>query len=175
MAGYGFVHEKLDIKFLILYIATRVIEPIPIEDMQELTMCDDGFDYFDFAECLAELVQTGHLTLEDGLYAITDKGIRNGNICESSLAYPVRVRADKNIAVFNQKLKRRNLVRAGVKQRDNGTYTVTLSFSDDIANLMTLELMVTDETQAKELCQRFKRDPQTIYGKLIQMLLYEGK
>ena len=29
MAGYGFIHDKLDIKFLILYIAARVIEPIP--------------------------------------------------------------------------------------------------------------------------------------------------
>ena len=46
----GFIRDKLEIKFLILYIAARVAEPLPLEGMQELTMCDDGIDYFAFSE-----------------------------------------------------------------------------------------------------------------------------
>ena len=59
----SFIHDKLEIKFLILYIAARVSEPIPMEGMQELTLCDSGIDYFSFSECLNDLVQTEHLTL----------------------------------------------------------------------------------------------------------------
>ena len=74
--GVGFIRDKLEIKFLILYIAARVSEPLPLEGMQELTMCDDGIDYFDFSECLNDLVQTEHLRLtEEGRYAITPKGL----------------------------------------------------------------------------------------------------
>ena len=29
MTGYGFIHDKLEIKFLILYITARVIERFP--------------------------------------------------------------------------------------------------------------------------------------------------
>ena len=84
----GFIHDKLEIKFLILYIAARVSEPLPPEGMQELTMCDDGIDYFAYAECLNDLVRTEHLRLtEDGCYAITPKGLKNSEICESSLPY----------------------------------------------------------------------------------------
>lgn len=173
MSGWGFVHEKLDIKFLILYVAARVAEPIPFEDMLELSMCDDGFGYFDFSDCLAELVSTEHLKLADGLYAITDKGLRNSSICESSLAYPVRVRADKKLREFNEKLRRRSLVRASVSDRDNGTFTASLSFSDDVASLMTLEIMVPQREQAEELCRRFKKEPAEFYGKLIRHLLYD--
>ena len=72
MSGWGFVHEKLDIKFLILYVAARVVEPVPFEDMLELSMCDDGFGYFDFSDCLAELVASEHLKLVDGLYGADD-------------------------------------------------------------------------------------------------------
>ena len=43
--GVGFIRDKLEIKFLILYIAARVSEPLPLEGMQELTMCDDGIDF----------------------------------------------------------------------------------------------------------------------------------
>ena len=98
--GVGFIRDKLEIKFLILYIAARVSEPLPLEGMQELTMCDDGIDYFAFSECLADLVKTEHLRLtDDGCYAITPKGLRNSEICESSLPYSVRIRTDKNVAV----------------------------------------------------------------------------
>lgn len=75
MAGRGFIHDKLELKFLILYITARVIEPIPFDTVLDLTMCDDAIDYFDFSECLADLVRTEHLSLsEDGLYSITGEG-----------------------------------------------------------------------------------------------------
>lgn len=89
-------------------------------------MIDDGVDFFDFSECMNDLVTSGHLTLsEDGLYAITEKGLRNGQICESSLPYSVRLAADKNITVFNQKLRRRAQIRSEITPRPNGTYTVS--------------------------------------------------
>lgn len=37
-------------------------------------MCDDGIDYFDFSECLNDLVQTEHLRDGGGRYAITPRG-----------------------------------------------------------------------------------------------------
>ena len=105
--GVGFIRDKLEIKFLILYIAARVSEPLPLEGMQELTMCDDGIDYFDFSECLNDLVQTEHLRLtEEGRYAITPKGLKNSAICESSLPYSVRLRTDRNIEEYNKELLR---------------------------------------------------------------------
>ena len=68
----AFIHDNLEIKVLILYIAARVSRPIPVEGMQELTLCDSGIDYFSFSQCLNDLVRTEHLTLsDDGLYAIT--------------------------------------------------------------------------------------------------------
>ena len=54
--GIAFIQDKLEIKFLILYIAARVTEPLAPAAMQDLTMCDDGIDYFDYAECLIDLV-----------------------------------------------------------------------------------------------------------------------
>ena len=53
MAAFGFISGKLEIKFLILYIASRVVEPVPFETLQEVAMCDGGVDYFGFSECLA--------------------------------------------------------------------------------------------------------------------------
>ena len=174
MAGRGFIHDKLEIKFLILYIAARVIEPIPFETVLDLTMCDDAIDYFDFSECLNELVKTDHLTLdEEGLYAITERGIRNSKICESSLPYSVRLQCDKNITVWNRKLRRKNQVRATTEKRDNGTYTVRLCLDDDMGNMMDLKLMVVREDMAKVVSDRFKNAPEKLYGEIVKLLLEE--
>ena len=50
MNGFGFISDKLEIKFLILYIAARVVGPVPFEVLQDLSMCDGGVDYFRFSE-----------------------------------------------------------------------------------------------------------------------------
>ncbi|QNL45526.1 DUF4364 family protein [Oscillibacter hominis] len=176
VAGFGFIRDKLEIKFLILYIADRVIEPIPFDTVLELTLCDDGIDYFDFSDCLADLVRTGHLTLsEDGLYAITDKGRRNSEICASSLPYSVRIRTDKNVSICNQKLRRKSQVKASTSRRPNGTYTVTLSLSDDVGSVMELDLMVPREEMAQEVENRFRTNPEGLYSALLGTLLGDGK
>ena len=44
--GHGFIHDKLEIKFLILYITARVIEPIPFEVVLDLTLpAGNGLDF----------------------------------------------------------------------------------------------------------------------------------
>ena len=175
MGRVGFIQDKLEIKFLILYVAARLIEPVPFEAMQELTMCDDGIDFFDFSECLSNLVESQHLTLsDDGLYAITEKGLHNGAICESSLPYSVRLRADKNITIYNQKLKRRAQIKSDIQPRPNGTFTVTLAFNDDDDQpLLKMDLMVPKEVMAKELAERFQRNPEQLYTGVLNTLFSE--
>lgn len=175
MAGPGFIHDKLEIKFLILYITARIIEPVPFDTVLDLSMCDDGVDYFDFSECLRDLVKTGHLTRSDsGLYAITDKGMRNSQICESSLPYSVRLRCDKNVGDCNRKLRRKSQVKASCEKRANGTYTVSLSLDDDMGSVMDLRLMVAREDMAAALADRFRNAPERIYSRIINVLLSDG-
>ena len=159
----GFIHDKLEIKFLILYITARVIEPIPFDTVWDLAMCDEGVDYFDFSECL---------TLSaDGLYAITDKGLRNSQICESSLPYSVRLRCDKNLSACNRHLRRKSQVKASTEKRPNGTYTVRLELSDDMGSVMDLRLAIPREDMAAMLTERFQKSPERLYGEIMRALM----
>ena len=173
--GIAFIQDKLEIKFLILYLAARVIEPVPFDTLLDLTLCDDAVDYFDFSECLGNLVESQHLSLsDDGLYSITEKGLHNGAICESSLPYSVRLRADKNITIYNQKLKRRAQIQSDIAPRRNGTYTVTLAFNDDESQpILKMELMVPKEVMAKDLAERFQKNPEQLYTGVLNTLFSE--
>ena len=175
MAAFGFISGKLEIKFLILYIASRVVEPVPFETLQEVAMCDGGVDYFGFSECLADLVRTEHLRVDqDGLYVITEKGRRNSAICESSLPYSVRMQAEQSLVSCNEQLRRKALVRSQIQPREEGGYTVTLSLSDELDDLMNLQLLVTRQDMALELQKRFRESAEKLYSKILSDL-YGGE
>lgn len=169
----GFIHDKLDIKFLILYLMARVAGPVDFATLADLAFCDDGVTYFDFAESVAELVSTGHLTLEGDQYAITDKGRRNGAACESSLAFSVRRKCDRNLARVNAVLRRNAQVRTEILPREDQGVTLRLILDDDKGNLMTLDLLAADQDQAGQLADQFRLRPERLYERILQTLLDE--
>jgi hypothetical protein len=169
----GFIHDKLDIKFLILYLMSRVAGPVDFSTLADLAFCDNGVTYFDFAESLAELVETGHLTLEGETYEITEKGRRNGAACESSLAFSVRQKCDQNLARANSILRQAAQVRSELLPREDGGMTLRLILDDDKGNLMTLDMYTGSEEQGSRLADRFRQRPEKLYHSILQALLEE--
>ncbi len=170
----GFIHGELEQKILILYILSRLSEPVPFETLLDLALCDDGLRYFDFAERLAELVDTGHVVGPEGGYAITEKGRRTAEICEAELPYTVRMRCDENADACNRALRRAEQVRAFVEARRNGAFTVRMILDDDIGNLMDLQVVALEKTLADALAERFRKNPERIYTRLMDLLLTEN-
>ena len=90
MERHGFVHDMLDVKVLILYIMARVAYPVDLQKIYELSYQDDGLSYFDVAEAVPQMIESGHLERVDGeRYVITEKGREAGSVTEDSVAYPV--------------------------------------------------------------------------------------
>ena len=171
MARTGFIQNELDLKLLVLYIMSRTAAPVTFNQLLDVALCDAGVDYFSLTEVVGHLVETGHLEQTGQVYAITEKGLRNGQICESSLPYSVRLAADKNITVFNQKLRRRAQIRSEITPRPNGTYTVSLAFCDEQDSpLLKMELMVPKEVMAKDLADRFRKNTEQLYASVINAL-----
>ena len=166
----GFIQDKLEVKLLILYIADRLIEPASFDAFQELSMVDKGVDYFVFAECLADLVRTEHLSLQRDKYAITQKGRDNIRACESTLPYTVRLQTDREVDLYNHKLRRSTLVTSDLKARPGGGYTLALSLSDELDSVMRLELLVTQERTGKRLQRNFQQNAERIYTKVLEAL-----
>lgn len=170
----GFIHDKLDIKLLVLYILGRTAGPIDFAALTDLAMCDPGVDYFLFAEAVSELAASGHLLLEDGLYSITEKGRRNGADCESSLSPVVRRRCDRRLAPLNASLRRAAQVRTQVEPGENGEFTLRLFLDDETGNLLSLSLLTASEAQCGQMAQRFQDNPEAVYHGVLSVLLNQA-
>jgi len=170
MARFGFIHDKLDIKLLILYIMDRVAAPIDFDTLTDLSMCDNGVDYFQFAEAAAELTDSGHLEQNGELYAVTDKGRRACAAGESSLSPVIRQRCDRRLAPLNQALKRK----AQVAEQSQG-FDVCLSMDDDQGSLFSLTLLSPTREDAQRIADGFLAHPDRVYNGLLGVLLTDGE
>lgn len=172
MARLGFIHGKLDIKMLTLYILSHVAAPIDFATLTDLVMCDDGVDYFLFAEGVSELLESGHAEKsDDDYYVATEKGIRNSADLESSLPSVIRKRCDQRLAPLNAALKRKSQVRSQIVPLENGGVSVRLVLDDDQGEMFSLSLLAATQEDGEEIAQRFTEHPDRIYNGILGVLL----
>lgn len=169
MDRLGFIHEKLDIKIVILFVLRRLPGVVDPETLLELCQCDGGIGYFDYSDCLSELVDSGHIERHEDGYSITEKGARNADAVESSLPYSVRNKALKLIAPVEERLRRAAMIAAKHENTDGGCL-VNLAMSDGVGEVINLKFLCADEAQAKTIEKNFRKDAEGYYQKIVALL-----
>ena len=167
----GLIDERVEVKVLILFIMRRLSKPVTLDVLTGLTLCDKWISYFDVTDCLTDLVETKHLRLKDDMYSLTAKGKRNGEILEKDLPYSVRFRAESAAAVVCSNQNRDAMIKTNRTAHDNGGFKVTVSLSDGIGEIISLELFAANEQQANAIEKGFRKDAEKIYLSIIEMLI----
>lgn len=172
MKRFGFIHDMMDVKVLILFVAARADYPMTLQEIYELCYQDECLSYFDVCTAIPEMVASGHLRqLEGDRYEITDKGVQDGELTADSIAFTVKQRAENAVARYNRQLRRRSFVKTQVVPREGGDCSVIMSLDDEMGNLMTLELMAPDRRQGGRLSRLFEKKAELIYNLVMTELL----
>ena len=169
MDGWGFIHAKLDLKILILYVLTRLPAPVDPEALAELVLIDGGVGYFDYKQCLYELIDGAQVDQAKDGCIITAKGSRNAEILSGELPYPVRLKADKATRRAAEEMRRREMILANHETGEGGV-TVYLSVSDGLGSIFDLKILAADEEQAKKIERNFKKNAENCYNRVIEFL-----
>lgn len=156
----GFIQGKLEIKLLILYILSRAEEPLDMDTLTDVAMCDSGVSYFDFTSALAELVESLHVERRGNLFLATEQGRENGGIMEDQLPYSVRLRCDVKLAEINERFQEAKRVQTELVRLDSGSWRVSLRFDSEEENLFALSITLPLQEDGKKLIARFRSDPQ---------------
>ena len=172
MQRLGFIHDMMDVKVLILFVAARSNYPMTNQEIYELCYQDECLSYFDVCTAIPEMVASGHLKqVDEERYEITQKGRSDGAITEDSIAFTVKQRAENAVNRFNRQLRRSSFVKTQVIPREGGDFSVIMALDDEMGNLMTLELVAPDQRQAVRLSRLFEKKAETVYNLTMAELL----
>lgn len=172
MQRFGFIHDMMDVKVLILFVTARSSYPVTIQELYELCYQDDCLSYFDICTAVPEMITSGHLkAVEDEKYEITEKGRSDGALTEDSIAFTVKQRAENAVSRFNRQMRRKSYVKTQLIPRENGDVSVVMALDDEVGNLMTLELVAPNQRQAVRLSKLFEKKAEIIYNLTMTELL----
>ena len=170
MDHWGFIHEELDIKILILFVLRRlpgVVDPNELSDL--CRSCDEGFDYFEYSDCLADLIDNGLIAENEDGFSISEKGAKNVEIVENDIPYSVRSRAEKLLKPLRDRLRRESMIKTSHVNEKNGCF-VRLSMSDGEGDVINLRLLCGGEEQAKTMEKNFRKNAEAFYQQFIELL-----
>ena len=174
MEGYQNFQEKLDIKILILFILRRLPDVVTMETLADIATSEGNVGYFEFAECLAELVDSHQIDQNGNAYKISERGARNCDIVESSLPMTVRQKLERNLTPVAEEMRRRAMIGASHETRDNSC-RVTLSLSDGMGEILNLRVLCGGEEQAKKIEKNFRKNAERYYSEIMEALLRDEK
>ena len=164
MEPLGYLHDKMDVKVLVLFILSRIDSPLRLEDLYEVAYQDDSLNYFTLVESLGELQESGHITADaEGRYYITEKGRTQGSYVEDSLAVPVVQKVSAAIADKINQLHRESMLSTQTMQDENGRWITSVHYQDGDMPMMSISLMAPSESIGKAMAENMKRDIGILY------------
>lgn len=166
----GGLHSNHEIKILICHMLSEVPEPLTREDILSV-ICENGMaNFFDTSAAIEELLASHHLEeSKDRQLTATSTGRNAAITLRDSLPYTVR---ERSIAFAKKRLERRKNEESTdvvIRETENG-FTVTCSIGDEGSSLLSLSLLVADESQAYLIREQFRSNPLLLYKSSVALL-----
>ncbi len=167
----GRLHEKEDVKILILYTLSKLNRAIPTRAMVDLFLNSEIVEYFTLKEAIDELVSTGHIAVdvEEGVTVLTRLGYEAVKELTPRLPLWARDRALKGAMELLSKIDRRSGTQVRTFERD-GQHIAECSLTDGNDLLFRLEIALPSQEFAFSTGENFKDNAADIYRYILQKL-----
>jgi hypothetical protein len=171
MGELGYIRDKLDVKYLILFVMSCLDIQVTFDDVAEMAMIDNAMTYFDVSDAFYEMVESGHVEADGNYYSITERGRQVLTGYERRLPASVRRDAQKAVMKTVARLKRNALISTSTKEVGPDNVVVTLKMSDSVGELISLDMMVVNKRLALLLEGNFKANAEVIYNEILNAVM----
>ncbi len=174
-AGVGSLISTAEIKVLICYVINGVKAAVPGKQLANLLNIEGIANYFEVMDALEALLKSDNLTYNeaDDTYNVTEKGANASETLKTILPYTIKEKAFALTAKMIARLK--NAKETHIETvKENGVMYLICSAVECGQELMSVKIMVTDETQASAIKERFLDNPSKVYTGLVDLLTSES-
>ena len=170
--------EKNDIKIFILYPLRNIGYPLDFTNVNDIMVQDEFVNYFDFAECFAELIDTGNVAEsvnEDGVtvYSVTEKGKEVSESLESDLYMLIREKSLKSALRLLDFKKRGSFSKCSYKELPDGKFEFSCKIVECREEIFNCTIKVDNKKMLDRMLYNFDNRPETAYRGMISLLTGE--
>ncbi len=168
--------DKNDIKIFILYLLKNLNYPLDFNTISDIVVQDEFVNYFDFAECFAELLDSGNIEKlpqendKDELYQITQNGILIAEQLQSNILNMIREKSLRSAMRLLSFKSRGSDVRCHTNKREDGRYDLVCEVIEKNGTLMKLELVVDSKYQLDKMAYNYRERPEVVYRGIVALL-----
>lgn len=154
----GFLKTNMDIKLLVLFALSKFHQPASFEELLQVTMVDDGVNYFLLKQSVDELLIPENITVEQDCYTITKRGLQNLETCLTDIPLSIRQKCTDAMIEVNKAQDKRRFVRSECSLKADGTAMVHLTLLNDTGVLFEMQMMIPTLAEAEKICESFQKD-----------------
>lgn len=174
----GYIRDKTDMKFLILFILDVIEEPVDSDVLLEAVLSDECADFFTFSEACGELLEDGFIEQNFKKYEITVSGRLNFRALGQVLPYSVRREAqDAAIRAISVARRNANIKTSTHKAEGKNHYITTLAMSDGNDDIVKIDVLTVTAEQGIAIEKNFQGNAEAIFRRVLSALLdkYDGE
>ncbi len=175
--------DKNDIKIFILYLLKNLDDPLDFNTISDIVVQDEFVNYFDFAECFAELLDTE--TVEqirlpnptpakpDGtteLFRITENGVHVVEQLQSNLLNMIREKSLKSAMRLLSFKSRGSDVKCSWSEREDGRFDLKCQVIEKGGTLLDVNLVIDTRYQLDKMVYNFNERPEVVYRGILALL-----
>lgn len=174
MNSLGNNKETVENKLILLYIIDRLDVPVGNLQITKLVLEKRFMNYFLLQQHLNELQEGKLLAMETvegrSLYKITGSGRKTLEYFAHLIPAGLKSRMDDTFLALRKEIRSQTLVLADYTPESENKFTVNCKVSEDDFPLLELDVTVGTKSDARLVCENWKKHSQLIYAEIIDAL-----
>jgi hypothetical protein len=168
------LQKKSDVKIFILFLLRQLGRPLDYTTLNDVVVQDGVVGCFDFAECFAELLETGNIAeyrMQDGnKYAITEQGWHVADHLQSELLPQIREKSLQSALRLLSFQARGAKLFCTLEPSEGGGCCLTCGITEAKGELFRVSLQVETRQQAEKMKLQFQEKPEMLYRGILALL-----
>lgn len=166
--------KKTEIKIYILYVMKNIGYPVEFDRLNDTVTADGPVNYFGFAECFSELLDTNNITpvqhAGKECFMITEQGINVVDTLIDTLLPSFRrtaLAAATRLTSFDE---RGSVIDYSTSKLADGSYELIFKVREQDKNVFSVSLNLPAKEQAERIEYNLTKNPDGIYKGMMALL-----
>ena len=161
-------------KLSLLYILHKINLPLTNSQITELILGNDLMNFFMLQQYISELKEVEFIKEinkdNQELFVITDKGKNTLEFFINRIPKETKERIDNLIKEKKNDIIKSTQVKAYYTKNAENDFIVNLAVVEKDTQIIGLSINVANANQAKEICNNWNNQSESIYGSIIKLL-----